>query len=133
MPFMRVSPGLTATVNLSVRQADSAISLGSGDVPVLATPRLVALVEQAAVAAVAESLPAGSTTVGTNVTIDHLAATAIGDEVAASATVVAVDGRRVSFSIEAHEGDKLIARGTHSRAIVDRDRFLASLTEDPTP
>lgn len=99
----------------------------------LATPRLVALVEQAAVAAVAESLPAGSTTVGTNVTIDHLAATAIGDEVAASATVVAVDGRRVSFSIEAHEGDKLIARGTHSRAIVDRDRFLASLTEDPTP
>lgn len=122
-----ISSGTSASTSLVVMEHDTAIALGSGDVAVLATPRVVALSEEAAVAALAGSLPEGATTVGTNITLDHLAATGVGFSVTATATVTSVEGKQVSFSVEVRENDKLVARGTHTRFIVDRARFTQSI------
>lgn len=116
--------GAAARVELIVTAADTAVALGSGDVEVLATPRLVALTEEATVRAVATDLAAGQTTVGTHVELDHIAATAIGRTVDAEARLVEVDGRRLVFVVEAHEGSTVIARGRVERVIVDRQRFV---------
>ena len=106
---------------------DTAIAVGSGDVPVLATPRVVALVEEATVAAVTPVLDPGETTVGTRVEIDHLLPTPVGATVSAEARLVTVRRHRLRFAIEVREGEQVIARGTVTRAVVDRERFLASL------
>jgi len=121
---MPLEPGLQATVQRTVTEADTATALGSGDVPVLATPILVALCEAAAVDAVSEAVPADQTTVGIRVEIDHLAPTAIGSTVLARAELVEVDGRTLRFSVEASDASGVVARGTHVRVIVDRARFL---------
>lgn len=121
---MQIEVGTSATVRLTVGDDDTAIALGSGDVPVLGTPRVVALMEQAAVAALAGSLGEGMTSVGTRISVDHLAASLVGAVVTASAKVVAIEGRAVSFRITAHEGDRQVATGDHVRFIVNRDRFL---------
>lgn len=122
-----ISSGTSASISLVVADRDTAIALGSGAVAVLGTPRVVALSEEAAVAALAGSLPEGATTVGTNITLDHLVATGVGSTVTATATVTSVEGRKISFSVEVRESDKLAARGTHSRFIVDRARFERSI------
>ncbi len=124
---MRVVTGLTATVELTVGDDDTAIAVGSGDVPVLATPRVVALVEEATVAAVTPVLDTGETTVGTRVEIDHLLPTPVGATVHAEARLVTVRRHRLRFAVEVREGTKLVARGTVTRAVVDRERFLDSL------
>lgn len=118
-----LAPGLTETVSLIVGDDDTAVAFGSGDVEVLATPRLVALVEAAAVAVFENRLPDTYTSVGTHVSLDHLAPSPVGVGVTARATVAAVDGRRVAFAVEAHMGETLIARGEHVRAVVRRDGF----------
>jgi predicted thioesterase len=136
---MAVEPGLSAVVEHTVSTEDTAESIGSGDVPVLGTPRLLALAEAATVAAVAGHLPAGRTSVGTRVELDHLAATPVGGRVRVHAELAAVDGRTLRFAISAtvtaattgtdgtDRGDAVIARGTVTRAVVDRDRFLSTL------
>jgi len=121
---MQIEVGTSATVRLVVGDDDTAIALGSGDVPVLGTPRIVALMEQAAVATLAGSLDEGMTSVGTRVSVDHLAASLVGAVVTASAKVVALDGRAVSFRLTVDEGDRQVATGDHIRFVVDRDRFL---------
>ncbi len=121
---MEIEIGTSATVRLVVGEADTAIALRSGDVPVLGTPRIVALMEQAAVAALAGSLDVGVTSVGTRIGVDHLAASLVGADVNATAEVVALDGRAVSFRLMVHEGDRLVASGDHVRFVVDRSRFL---------
>ena len=121
---MQIEMGTSATVRLVVGDADTAIALGSGDVPVLGTPRIVALMEQAAVAALAGTLDEGATSVGTRITVDHLAASLVGTTVTATAEVVGLDGRAVSFRLAVHEGDQEVAKGNHVRFVVDRDRFL---------
>lgn len=113
----------TASVSLTVASRDTAVALGSGDVAVLGTPRIVALCEQAAVAAIADSLEETSTSVGTAISIDHLRATAVGATVTASAVVVAVDGKSISFTLLVAEGDITVASGNHNRYIVNRLRF----------
>jgi predicted thioesterase len=118
-----VAPGLTETVSIVVGHDDTAIAMGSGDVEVLATPRIVALVEAAAVATLAGRLPDSHTSVGTHVSLDHLAPSPIGAEVTARATVTAVDDRRVTFAVEAHMSETLIAHGEHVRAVVRRAGF----------
>lgn len=115
--------GTSAEVSLTVEHRDTAVALRSGDVEVLGTPRVVALCEEAAVRAAADHLASESTSVGTNVTIDHLAATGVGRTVVATATVTAVERRTIEFDIEVRDGDTLAARGTHTRVVVDRDRF----------
>lgn len=118
-----ISEGASASISLTVTDADTATALGSGDVAVLGTPRVVALCEEAAVAALAGSLPDGATSVGTNVNVDHLAATRVGGVVTANAVVDAVDGREITFALEVAEGDRVVARGTHTRVVTGRERF----------
>jgi predicted thioesterase len=122
---MQLAPGLAARVKLTVGDADTAQALGSGDVPVLATPRVVAMVEAATVAATAAQLEPGSTTVGTRIELDHLIATPVGRQVVAEAHLVAVDGRRLTFQVALHDGDTMAAQGRVERVVVDRSRFLS--------
>jgi len=123
---MEIMIGVAGSAHLIVGEADTAIALGSGDVPVLGTPRLVALLEQAAVAAVAADLADGTTSVGTHIAVDHVAASFVGARVEATAEVVEVDGRTVAFRLSAQDGDRTIAAGNHLRIVVDRARFLGS-------
>jgi fluoroacetyl-CoA thioesterase len=122
---MQLQPGLTARVELTVTDADTAQTLGSGDVPVLGTPRVLALAEAATVAALAARLDPGQTTVGTHVELDHVAATAVGRQVTVLAILAKVDGRRLLFDIVVRDGDELVAEGRVERVMVDRQRFLA--------
>ncbi len=110
---------------MTVTDADTASALGSGDVPVLATPRLVALCEQAAVSAVAGSLADGMTTVSTRVEIAHLAPIAVGRGVEAEATLDRIEGKRLTFNVSVHDDRGLVAAGKVTRAVVDREAFLA--------
>ncbi|HJT37232.1 MAG TPA: thioesterase family protein [Actinomycetota bacterium] len=102
----------------------TAVALGSGDVAVFGTPALLALIEEAAVTALRGALPDGRTSVGTHVELDHLAPSRVGAEVRALVTLTAVEGRALTFDCEAYDGETLIGRATHKRAVVDRERFL---------
>ena len=110
-----------------VSDEDTAIALGSGDVAVLGTPRVVALVEQASVNAVRDALDDAQTTVGTHIEMEHLRATAVGASVQATATLDAADGLRLEFAVTVTQDGREIARGRVVRAVVDRDRFLSRL------
>jgi len=119
-----MSPGLHGSTKLVVADADTAIALHSGDVPVLGTPRLIALCEEAALVAVADQLPLGQTTVGMRVQIDHLAPTLVGSSVAAEATLDRVEGRRLTFTVSVSDHCGLVAAGKVTRVIVDTEQFL---------
>lgn len=112
-------------MNETVTHAMTAADVGSGDVPVLATPSLLALVERVAVAAIVGALEAGTTTVGARVELEHLAPTPVGTLVTVTARLDAVDGRKLRFSFEASDSGGLVARGTHLRVLVERDGFVA--------
>jgi predicted thioesterase len=121
---MTLAPGLTASVTLVVTEADTALALGSGDVPVLGTPRVIALAEQASVEATANDLPEGRTTVGYQVQLAHLTPTAVGGTVVAEATLEQVEGRRLTFRVSVNDARGLVAAGRVTRVIVERARFL---------
>ncbi|SHE45425.1 thioesterase, FlK family [Streptoalloteichus hindustanus] len=122
---MNVVVGLQATVELVVDRSDTAGAVGSGDVPVLATPRLLTLAEAATVAALAGRLAPATTTVGNRVELEHLLPSPVGERVAVRATLVEVDGRRLRFEVRGVDGrGELIARGGITRVVVDRARFL---------
>src|SRR5271169_5243295 len=101
---MGVGAGLRASVSAVVGEADTAIQAGSGDVPVLATPRLLALAEAASVAAISPHLAPGTTSVGTSASLEHRRASLVGAEVVVEAELTEVDGRRLVFSFIAREG-----------------------------
>lgn len=105
----------------------TAQAVGSGNMSVLATPMMVALMENAAMKAVAPALAKGETTVGTEIAVTHVAATAVGKSIAAKAVLVEVDGRRLCFEVEAYEGEKLLGKGTHQRFVVNQEKFLGKL------
>lgn len=121
---MPLKTGLSSTVELVVSDADTAIAHRSGSVAVLATPRLVALCEEAAVGAVDDQLEQGSTTVGMRVQFDHLAPTMVGSPVTAEATLEKISGRRLTFTVSASDPRGLIAAGKVTRVVVDAERFL---------
>lgn len=122
---MSIESGLHAVIEHTVTGADTAASLGSGDVPVLGTPRLLALAEAAMMAALAGHLDSGQTSVGTRVELDHLAATPVGGRVRVRAELVTVDGRRLRFAVTATDStDVMVGQGMITRTVVDRDRFL---------
>src|SRR5215831_4166022 len=100
---MGVAAGQRASVSAVVADADTAIQAGSGDVPVLATPRLLALAEAATVAAISPQLPSGMTSVGTSASLEHRRASLVGAEVVVEAELTEVDGRRLVFSFIARE------------------------------
>ncbi len=119
--------GQSHTSELTVTEAVTAIAIGSGDMPVLATPSMMALMENAAMLAVADHLPEGSTTVGGHIASSHLKPSKLGDTVTATATVTKVDGKKIEFKVEARCGDTLLGEGTHLRFIVDREKFMSRL------
>jgi predicted thioesterase len=138
---MRLAPGLLAELRVVVSEADTAIAAGSGDVPVLATPRLLALAEAASVAAIEPHLAAEMTSVGTAASLEHRRASPVGAEIVVEAELTEVDGRRLVFSFivrhsrsepgagggaEAEE-DLVVGAGTLERVVVDREKFVARL------
>ena len=119
--------GLSHSSQLTVTEAVTAITMGSGDMPVLATPAMMALMENAAMLAVADHLPEGCTTVGGHIASSHLKPSRLGDTITATATVTKVDGKKIEFKVEARCGDTLLGEGTHLRFVVDRTKFLSRL------
>ena len=119
--------GTEATLEFTVTDADTASALGSGDLPVLATPRLLAWCEAATCAAVGPALAAGQTSVGTRVQLEHTAASPVGAGVRVTATVGYADGRLVRLEVVAvHAADeKVVGHGEVTRVVVDRERFLS--------
>lgn len=121
--------GLRGEATIEVTDAVSAERVGSGLVPVLATPEVVALVERAAVSALDGALEDGSTTVGSRVELDHLAPTPLGSTATAVATLESVDQRTLEFAFEVTDPGGVVARGRHVRVVVDRERFMATANE----
>jgi fluoroacetyl-CoA thioesterase len=119
-----VKPGLSAQVDLLVAEADTAIALRTGSVPVLATPRVIALCEEAAVRALENELDPSTTSVAMQVQLDHLAPTAVGHHVTAEATIEKINGRRIIFTVSVNDERGLVAVGRVTRVIVEIDRFL---------
>ena len=117
--------GAVGFASLTVRAADTAVAMGSGDVPVLGTPRVVALAEAACVAALLDRLNPEQTSVGTRVELDHLGASEIGASIRASASVTGNSGLKLIFEVEVHDGSRLIAEGLITRVVVDRVSFMA--------
>ena len=131
---MSLAPGLVSFARLVVTGADTAIAMGSGDVPVLGTPRLLALAEAAAVAAVRPALEPGLTSVGTSAVLEHKRPSPVGAEVVVEAELTEVQGRRLVFSFVARQHrpgdapddhDAVVGAGTLERVLVDRDRFVS--------
>lgn len=106
-------------------EADTALAWRSGDVPVLGTPRLIALCEEAAITALAGHLVEGTTTVGLSVRLDHLHPVAIGSTVKAEASLDRIEGRRLVFTVTAHDDRGIVAAGKVTRVVIDREAFLA--------
>jgi fluoroacetyl-CoA thioesterase len=123
----RCDPGLKLARSLDVGDEHTASALGSGDVPVLGTPALLALAEGACVDAIRDDLPDGQTSVGTWAEIEHLKATPVGHQVCAHATLIGHHGRRLEFNVRVEDGGDTIAKIRHRRVLVDRDRFLAKV------
>ena len=120
-----VEPGLTARCSMEVSEQDTAVAVRSGDVPVLATPRLLALCEETACTALAGRLGPGKTSVGAGVQFDHLAPVRVGSTVTVEATLDKVEGRRLVFTVTATDDAGLVGAGRMTRVIVDVEGFLA--------
>ena len=120
---MALIPGLTAEATTIVVLENTAASVGAGGVEVFGTPMMIALMENAAWRAVANSLDEGDVTVGTAVNVRHLAATPLGQDVRATAELIEIDGRRLVFKVEAYDERQKIGDGQHDRIIVNLERF----------
>jgi predicted thioesterase len=121
---MGLETGLSGSASLDVTEADTAIAFGSGEVPVLATPRLVALCEQATLKAVEGQCAPGHSTVGVRVQIEHISPTAPGNRVVADAYLEKIEGRRMIFSVSARDDRGLVAAGKVTRVVVEVERFM---------
>lgn len=121
--------GLSYISTVEVVSANTAVALGSGDMEVFATPALVALMENAAMNAVGDELPEGTTTVGAMIQTSHIKPSAIGETVKATAVLQEIDGRKLTFSVSAADSQGTVGEGIHVRYVVDRERFLAKLNK----
>jgi len=119
--------GLTYTSNLVVSKDHVAAVMGSGDLHVFATPAMVALMENAAMMAVAEHLPEGSTTVGAMINTSHMKPSPIDETIQATATLTGIEGRKLTFSIKAEDSKGIIGEAVHVRYVVDREKFMSKL------
>ena len=120
-----IEAGLSATLDRTVGQGDTAEALGSGSLPVLGTPRLLAWCEAATCAALAPALDDGQTSVGTRISLEHTAPSALGATVQVTASSVHVDGKLVRFSVAARQDGKLVGSGEVTRVVVDAERFMS--------
>ncbi len=119
-----IQVGSTFTLEEQVTEEKSAHHIGSGILNVYSTPSMIALMEKASYLCVENYLDEQESTVGGSVNIRHLKPTAIGKKVACTSRVVASDGKRIEFEVEVREGEKLIGKGTHTRFVVEKERFL---------
>ena len=121
--FSRLQPGLEGRAELVVSEAHTAPEIGSGRIHVLATPVMINLIEAAALDAVEALLPEGHQSLGTRLDVTHVAATPVGMRAMATARVIAVEGRKITFRVEARDEVDLIGEGTHERVVVNVARF----------
>lgn len=119
--------GVSGQSRTTVRPENTAAAMGSGDLEVFATPAMVALMEHAALMAVAASLPEGTTTVGAEMNVTHIKPSALGAEIVASAVLTEIEGRKLTFNVGARDAEGMIGEGVHIRYVVDRERFMAKL------
>lgn len=119
--------GLKYESTVVVSPSNTAATMGSGDMDVFATPAMVALMENAAMLAVAAHLPEGSATVGTQMNTSHIKASPLGATITASAELTEVEGRKLTFAVKAWDEKGVIGEGVHTRFVVDRERFLSKL------
>ncbi len=124
---MELVTGLTATLERIVADGDTAVAVGSGSLPVLGTPRLLAWCEAATCAAIDPALGPGQASVGTRVSLEHLAPSPVGATVSVTASTVHVDGRLVRCTVAARQDGTLIASGEVTRVVVEAERFLGRL------
>ena len=119
--------GLSARSAATVAPGNTAAAMGSGDLDVFATPAMVALMENAAMMAVASCLPEGSTTVGAEMNVTHIKPSGLGAEITATAVLTEVEGRKLTFNVRARDAEGMIGEGVHIRYVVDRAKFMAKL------
>lgn len=124
-----IETGLVGEATLVVQATHTASHLGSGGVEVLATPVMIALMEEAARTSVDPKLEPGQMSVGVNLNVSHLAATPIGMAVTSRAELLGVDGRKLTFKVEAYDEKEKIGEGTHTRAIINLERFMSRVHE----
>ena len=117
--------GLSAQSKVTVDGGNVAATMGSGDLQVFATPAMVALMENAAMKAVADHLPEGSTTVGAE--MNHIKPSGVGAEIVASAVLTEVEGRKLTFNVGARDAEGMIGEGVHVRYVVDREKFMSKV------
>lgn len=128
-----IRPGLTGRAELVVGTNDTAPRVGSGRVPVLATPVMIGVMEAAALDAVEHLLAAGKQSLGTHLDVSHVAATPVGMRLTATAELAAVEGRQLTFKVRAEDEVELVSEGTHTRVVVDVARFDARLRQKVRP
>ena len=128
-----IQPGLTGRAELVVGTNDTAPRVGSGRVAVLATPVMIGVMEAAALDAVEHLLAEGKQSLGTHLDVSHLAATPVGMRLTATAELVAIDGRQLTFRVRAEDAADLVSEGTHKRVVVDVTRFDARLRDKAAP
>lgn len=129
----KIGPGLTGYAEMVVGTNDTAPRVGSGHIAVLATPTMINLMEEAALAAVEHLLPEGKQSLGTHIEISHVAATPVGMTVKAEAELIEVNGRKLLFAVRAHDEMDLIGEGRHERVIVTVASFQARINEKAMP
>lgn len=126
---MSIEVNLTGNASVPVSSANTAATMKSGSLAVFATPAMCALMEEAACAAVAAHLKEDSGTVGISLNITHDRATKLGDTVTATATVTAVEGRKITYTVEACDSKGIIGKGTHERFLIDNEKFMAKVNQ----
>lgn len=119
--------GLTHTSTTTVNNSNTARTYGSGGLDVFATPAMIGLMENAAMTAVENDLPEGSSTVGAHINTSHIKPSKLGATIEATAVLEEIDGRKLTFKVSASDDEGLIGEGTHIRYIVDIERFMAKL------
>lgn len=129
IPETGISLGKSATVNVVVNESNTASAMKSGTLPVFATPSLIALMEQAACECLADCLSEEQTSVGSSISIEHTAASPIGAEIKATATIDFVFGRKIEFNITARDNAGEVGKGKHTRFIVDSEKFTAKASK----
>ncbi len=131
--FSALTAGIAGEASTPVTPDHLATKVGSGNAPVFASPMMVALMEAASVDCVERLLPQGFQTLGTHLDVHHTAPTPLGRTVTATATLTKIEGRKLTFSVSAHDGFEPIGKGTHVRVIVDTPRFMARLAAKAPP
>ncbi|MCL2217099.1 MAG: thioesterase family protein [Defluviitaleaceae bacterium] len=121
--------GKTATATTTVSEKNTAKAVGSGNLDVFSTPMMIALMEQAACECLADILEPGQSSVGTQISVAHTAASPLGAKITATATITQAEGRKISFAISATDDTGEIGNGTHDRFIIDADRFMGKLAQ----